>query len=78
MNDIFDNLVKSILENNTAASVLGTPVEMIYDPNQINNSDTFQRNDMRKPFLLGKKIIRRNTPENIILNSKSKKKKKKK
>jgi hypothetical protein len=78
MNDIFDNLVKSILENNTTASVLGTPVEMIYDPNKINNTDSFQRNDMRKPFLLGKKTIKRNTPENIILNSKNKKKKRKK
>lgn len=76
MNNKFQIAVKKIMENNTVSGVLGTPMNAIYNPNDIVNKDSYAPNDTRRPKLLGKKVIRRNLPKDTIFSGKKQKNKK--
>jgi hypothetical protein len=68
--------VKEIIKENSVSTALGNPIEMVYDPNDITNDDSYQKGDMRKPVLLGSKVIKRTLPKDLITVGKKKKKKK--
>lgn len=74
----FQVLINKLLENNTVGSVLGQSIEPMYNPpSDIKANDSYANKDMRTPKLIGKKVIKRKFPENIVFNKNKKVKSKK-
>jgi hypothetical protein len=74
----FQVLISKLLENNTVGAVLGQSAEPMFNPpTGVTSKDSYAPKHMITPKLLGKKIIKRKFPENIILNKDKKIKNKK-
>lgn len=66
---------KFVAESMTSMGALG-PNSQLYTDLATTNSDTYAPGDMRTPKVLGRKILRRTTPQGIFLTGKKKKNKK--
>lgn len=69
----FQILISKLLENNTVGAVLGQSAEPMFNPpTGVTSKDSYAPKDMRTPKLLGKKVIKRKFPENIVFNKNKK------